>query len=202
MSVKNKEYKGLFVLIFSILFVCVIFAFVAYNTYMVSVLTMIFMFCYINFVNKNKFVNVSATFIFILLSINSINLIENEILYAYTDSKYVAEYINSEIDSSEKIYCDVKYKCVSVEPYVKNKFIFTYDLEEFTFSKWQDKQVDSKFDEEKINSIVENNGKYVLLSFENYKNAVKFENKGILSIKYVTTIDVLTDEKYVLVELH
>lgn len=160
--------------------------------YIINLYIFILIFIYWNTNSKKNKVVELAYMILILLHIpSSLNITYNDILYFYSDSKSIAEYIENNIPKNTKIYCNDTAICESLIPYLNKgeyKFIDVNTNKEFTYIYWPDYY---KYEREKI-KVKATSTYYLATKKEKLKN--KTEYKKI----YETSTQIISDEKYIL----
>ena len=188
---KTKEYKILFIYIFTYLLLIAIQVISGKSTYLSQQYILILLFTYWNIKDKSK-INKMFIIILLLQIPFTYSCLKAIIKYPLTDSKNIAKYIEKNIPKNNKLYCSDPAACSAIIPYLNSnyKFIDSYTNKEFTYIKWPEYY---KYDREKIYN--KNKSKYIIISRD-----INIDKLKDYKIIYESPNTLEPDESYYLLE--
>ena len=137
-----------------------------------------------------KFVLIYTCTVFLLLcDVNGLQNIMQEVNYIYSDSKYIANFINKNIEEDAIFICMDMPRSSAIIPYVDNrKFISSVTMKEFTYVTWNEnayKRVSTETAIQNAYKIYKENQKLYLIESiykDNENNDIKkLQEQNILS---------------------
>ena len=137
-----------------------------------------------------KFVLIyTCTLILLFCDVNGLQNIMQEVNYIYSDSKYIAKFINDNIEEEAIFICMDMPRSSAIIPYVDNrKFISSVAMKEFTYVTWNEnayKRVSTETAIQNAYKIYKENQKLYLIESiykDNENNDIKkLQEQNILS---------------------
>lgn len=139
--INQKEFKNLIILSCSLLFQ-ILFATMVYNSINAASLVYVtLLFSLMQSEKITKYVNTITIIIFGLTLYGTWTLADNDYKYLFSDSKNVAKYIEKNIESGSKIYCELLDYCAAVNAHLPDgayHFIDYNTDKEYTYTEYGD----------------------------------------------------------------
>lgn len=205
----KKQYRQILILIISLggqLGIYLIYGSVP--SYTTCITFFIILFIYINLVNEititGKTPMILVLIIFIGTIYSSIIYSYKEINFKYSDSLVMANYIDSNIDEKDNLYCLYPPICTSIIPYIKNDIIDVRDFQKFTYVNWQNEKKYPKLNNKMINKIKKDKGKYIIVSKvleKQNRYIMDLQKNNKIKLLYQSSNSILSDDSYMLFEI-